>query len=734
MNLKPRTQSKDFSIILIVSAFVLQIFFFAPLQVLAQNFGEFSVLFTDVLLSLLLISVILIVSLAYILRLLNLPVLLSLLTLLSVIGFIESRFLLSFARHNPFDGKLIDWGALGWLSYMELGVFVVLGVLFIIIRKRTELLSAMSLFILLFLTVGLVHGVYTNYGSLKPNPQNDARTSLYLDQFYKLSTNRNVIHIVPDQAQGALLYEILTSDLEHYSEAFDGFTFFTQAIGRYKSTYPSVVYYMTGEAPESAADIVKYQPFSWDYVEKTLKEHSIVTLLAENGFNTFGFQFHPGIFCKGPYAACTGTHDEVFAGIAANSPKRKLALTVLTAVDLGLFQMTPVVVRQRVYDDGRWFVRRLLTGDVSHSGILDVFTEKMQVGANPDSYNYFHHAGAHAPLLFDRNCKYVGPQPVDYAHEGEQVRCTLIQLEEMIQALKKNGVYDQTMIVVNGDHGTPWLPSSQSGQWGKIVPEHIMGMASVFLFIKPPEARGPMGFSDMPVTMGDIPATIAGVYGLDHAYTGVQIFNDEPIADRERYYFSYDSASKAHSLQALENLTRYRIRGNVYDERDWVLPGVESVAGSLADPAVNSPGAAEQSLNTGKYPSQLKMDHTEFEVVAQGFSWLEQHSVPVRWVDGTSARVFLSPPGHDSINLVFESYVPPSISGQWVEISINGRVIARLDEEALKGNRHMVSIPAGLLPAEEFDIEFKMARTTSTPQDPRLLSVLFSYIGLEPAE
>ncbi len=731
---KPHAQSKDFSITLIVSAFVLQIFFFAPLQVLAQNFGEFSVLFTDVLLGLLLISVILIVFLGFILRKLRLPILLSLLTLFSVIGFIESRFLLAFARHNPFDGKLIDWGALGWLSYLELGVFVALGVMFIIIRKRTELLSAVSLFILLFLTVGLVHGVYTNYGSLKHDPQNDTRTSPYLDQFYRLSTNRNVIHIVPDQAQGALLHEILTSDLEHYSKTFDGFTFFTQAVGRYKSTYPSVVYYMTGEAPEPEADIVKSQPFSWDYVRETLEEHSIVTLLAENGFNTFGFQFHPGIFCKGPYTACTGTHDEVFAGIAANNPKRKLALTILTAVDLGLFQMMPVVLRQRLYDDGRWFVRRLLTGDVSHSGILDVFTEKMQVGANPDSYNYFHHAGAHAPLLFDRNCKYVGPQPVGYANEGEQVRCTLKQLEKMIQALKKNGVYDQTMIVINGDHGTPWLPSSQPGQWGEIVPDYIMGMASVFLFIKPPEARGPMGFSDQPVTMGDIPATIAGAYGLDHAYTGIQMFNDEPIADRERYYFSYDSSSKAHSLQALNNLTRYRIRGNVFDERDWVLPGMENVAGPLAGPAVNSSDAAEQALNAGKYPSQLKMDHPEFEVISQGFSWLEQHSVPVRWVDGTTARVFLSPPGQDSIRLVFESYVPPSISDQLMEISINGRVIAKLDEETLKGNRHTLPIPVDLLTAEEFDVEFKMARSMSAPQDTRLLSVLFSYIGLESAE
>lgn len=734
MNSNSKEHGKEISITLIVSVFVLQIFFFAPVQVLAQNFGEFSVLFKDVLLSLSLVSVILIVSLTLVLKRLNLPILLSAMTLLSVIGFVESRFLLSFARHNPFDGKSIDWSALQWLSWLEVGLFLVLGALFVVIRKRTEILSAVSLFILVFLTAGFIHTVYANYGSLKPNPAANPRVSPYLDQFHKLSTNRNVIHIVPDQAQGAMLHEILNSDLEHYSRVFDGFTFFTQAVGRYKSTYPSVAYYMTGEAPEPDANHVESLPYTWDYVEETLEERSIVTRLSEENFNTFGFQFHPGMFCKGPYTACTGTHDEVFAGIALNSPKRKLAFTALTAIDLGLFQMTPVIVRQRVYDDGRWLVRRLLTGENSHSGVLDVFTGKMQAGANPDSYNYFHHAGAHAPLLFDRNCQYVGPQRVDFANEGEQTRCTLIQLEKMIDALKRIGVYDQTMIVINGDHGTPWLPSSFSDRSGEHVPVAIMGMASVALMIKAPGARGSLEFSDLPVTMGDIPATIAGAMGIDHDYPGVQMFDGEPSAGRERHYFTYDTPSTAHSTQVLNNLTRYRIRGDVFDEGDWLLPGHEARDSSTPGSGAGSMAAVVQPMSAGKYPFQLNMDHPEFEAVSEGFSWLEQHRVPVRWVDGTTARVSLSPPGHESINLVFNCHSPSSIQGQSLEISINGSVIAELGEAALRGNRHVVPVPDDLLPAEELQITFNMSGTMSTEQDPRLLSLLFSYIGLEPAK
>lgn len=83
---------------------------------------------------------------------------------------------------------------------------------------------------------------------------------------------------------------------------------------------------------------------------------------------------------------------------------------------------------------------------------------------------------------------------------------------------------------------------------------------------------------------------------------------------------------------------------------------------------------------------------------------------------------------------MFKSHVPPTISDQQMEVSINGRTLVKLSGEALKSDRHTVPIPADLLPAEEYDIVFKMTKTMSTPQDPRLLSALFIYIGLEYAK
>lgn len=710
---KLQLQGKYIPALVIVSTFVLQVFFFAPLHAFVQNFGEFSVPFFDVLLVHLTLSFGLILGLYLVVWILEFPIFLAALTFLSVIAFIESRFFLNFAQHNYFDGKTIDWQSFQWLSYLELATFLLLGVLFAALRIRVELLSTVSIFILMFLTLGFFYDALTNSDALLHGQQANERDALYLDHFYRLSSKRNVIHIVPDQAQGALLNEILISDYARYAKVLDGFTMFSQAMGRYESTYPNVAFYMSGESPEPEADLVKSQPYTRGYIEEILSERSILTVLSQNSFKTFGFQFHPGIFCKGPYTACTGTHDEVFAGVAISNLKRRIALAVLSSQDLAFFQTVPLFLRSHVYDDGRWFAKRLAKGAVTHSGILDVFMEKMEVDENPGTYNYFHHAGAHAPILFDRDCNYVGLQETTFNSQREQLKCTLEQISQLIRALKKNGVYDETMIVINGGRGTAWLPRSFQDRMGNGVGKNLMGRASAMLLIKPLSARGELGFSNQEVSIGDVPATIAGAFGIENAFPGVDVLKGGIEAGREREYFTFESASKSHGLQALNNLAHYRVRGNVFNERDWVLPGTAS---------------------DGRYFSQLRMDHAEFETYAKGFSYLEQHNFPIRWVDGTQARVFLSSPVHNgSVALEFECFVPPGIKGQTIVVKIDGKIIKKLEAAELVGRQHSVRL-SGDFPGDELlEIEFTMGKTLNDDTDERQLSVLFSYIGLVPA-
>ena len=118
---------------------------------------------------------------------------------------------------------------------------------------------------------------------------------------------------------------------------------------------------------------------------------------------------------------------------------------------------------------------------------------------------------------------------------------------------------------------------------------------------------------------------------------------------------------------------------------------------------------------------------------------------------------------------MFDTYVPPSITGQSVKVSVNGQVLAKLSEEELAGRKvHVISLPDDLprekvntidftmgktvkvetagrkvhvislpddLPREKVNtIDFTMGKTVKVETDTRHLSVLFAYVGLEPLE
>ena len=166
------------------------------------------------------------------------------------------------------------------------------------LRRRKELLFSISAFVLLFYGTLLIYTTFSKWDAIQWRGQN------YLSQFSRVSTQRNIVQIVTDHTQGSLVYEILNSDLERYSEVFDGFTLFTQAAGKYPGTYPSVPFYMTGRAPSVGVNVLPSLPYIHDYVRSLLRDYSFVKTLSENGFHTFAFQ-PSQLYCQGEYSACT---------------------------------------------------------------------------------------------------------------------------------------------------------------------------------------------------------------------------------------------------------------------------------------------------------------------------------------------------------------------------------------------------------------------------------------------
>jgi len=697
----------------IVSALILQVFFFGPLQTFLKNTIEFSVSLTQLLFLFLLVSSGLIAVSYLAASKASTQIFLAAVTFLSVVAFIESRIFFGLAGHRPFDGKLIEWETFSTLSNVELIAIIAIAILIAVFRHRQELFYSLSLFILLFHGIGFIHTTISKFDAIQQSARNTQEASPYFSDFYRLSRVRNVIHVVPDHTQSTLVYEILTSDRARYEEIFDGFTLFTHAAGRYPGTYPSIPFYMTGRAPNPDMDVVSSLPFTHDYIRKTLKEYSIVNTLAASGFKTFGSQL-TSLYAEGTYTAYVTRNP--FDGRPVKDIEGNTRSTFLKLLDVSLFQMAPILVRRHIYNNEQWLLTRLSVKTHSHSGILDLFIENLTTDERPGSYNHFHHAGGHPPIQFDENCNYVGTRKWNHENTRAQVTCTLLQLERLLQKLKQLGIYDQTMVIMHGDHGSQWRTPFMSTLTGAIVPPVVMGTANPVVLVKPLRTRGHLRFSRAPVSIGDVPATINDALGLDGQFPGIPMFQLSETAVREREYLWYKPRPEVFAEQALPLTFRYRIRGDIFNQYDWIPPYL---------------------TNLEEAPSALPMEHNSFPDFAQGFSKLSTGSSkrPARWVEGTLARAYLSFPTEGRAQLVFDTYVPRSITGQSMEVSINNVIIAKLDEQDLaESKRNVISLPHDLPRKKVNTIEFKMGKAVRFETDRRHVSIVFAYVGLEPLE
>jgi hypothetical protein len=696
-----RLTTFDWVTAVVAAALVIPFLFVAPLRVFASNVSEFPANLVDVSQALAALTGLGLV-LCYALGRLWPPVALPCMAALAVIASLESALFFPLAGHRPFDGSVIDWSQWQPLSAVEIVAAIVVVAVAVMARRREQLAAAAAVAILLFNALGLGSTLRERWEEIEIH---DARHDYsYFAGFHRLSTTRNVVHVVFDTTQGAMVEALIAADRERYEPLFDGFTRFPQAMGRYPSTYPSVPYFMTGRTIEPERDYVVSQAVPARDIASDLRDRSIVGALAGAGFRTFGYQCCR-LYCSAPYRACAA--GDVFDGRGLEIDDTGAAIRRL--LDLALFQTTPLVIRERIYNDGDWWLRAKRHESRTYSAILDAFVANASADGPAESYNYFHLAGAHVPLQFDEQCRYIGPQALTTENQRRQVACALRQIERLVDTLERLGVYDQTLIVVHGDHGTPGLPPSMAARAAGA--EFLIGSASAFLMIKPLNARGRMRVSDAPASLGDIPATIAEALALKADFPGESLIGLAP-APREREFLNYDDSNRVSSLQTLPNLRRYRVRGDLFDQGSWSGPDMAAA---------------------GEARSALFMDDPEFDTYATGFGALERQVKPARWVTARRARVRLAFPTPEPARLVLEAFVPPNIPDQSVTVSVNGRVVARLKAAALAGGRHAISIPASLARRPINIIELTPARTLTPPGDHRTLSMVLSYIGLEPA-
>ena len=480
---------------------------------------------------------------------------------------------------------------------------------------------------------------------------------------FEFSRNGNLIHLIPDGFQSDVVQQVLEENPE-LAAAFEGFTLFANHLGMFQGTAPSVPTILTG-TPFDLGEGHQFQR-----VMDRVRVDGYPNTLKEAG-HRLDYALISGAYCAPGADSCVARpfNDMKARGYQRHkNQNRTYALRILA--DLTLFRLLPMVVKEKIYDDGHWYF-----SDTTMDGsspwpdpVIREWTEKMQVNDGPPTFKFYHYIGTHIPPHWDSTCTY--QRDLERIRENYlgQARCVLEGIAGLITRLKELGIYDQTAFLISGDHGHGTAPADELRDTPQsALPPALMGSARPAFLIKEKNNREPLFYSRIPTSLVDIAPTALALAGVEEENPRTSVFDLDENSDRPRYFLPY-SIRDLFSGDPVPHVI-YRVGNDVRDSRGWQVDEIKPyrTAPSLYDPV---------NYRSGQhFVHGLRFSTNEPDKEAS-------------WVNGRQLAFLLSqPPRSDGpFELRFGLHVPKWLGEQSMTVSVNGQLhVENLPIEMGKG-------------------------------------------------
>lgn len=390
---------------------------------------------------------------------------------------------------------------------------------------------------------------------------------LSYSQAMSLSDKENIVVFLTDRLDG----DYMDAMLEKYpelSEKLGGFTYYQNNVSHSTNTFPSVAQMLTGE---------QYDGGEWyGYMKKAWDDDSFPALLKENGYDIniipdtittvemprmmSGFCDNIGYYDKseakpnyfGEYGVIHGTAKLSFARLLPGIFKGAVACGLGTYP--GRQYLIPdempedkIVPKLKPFTDLRFF-------DYLKAHGLDAEHENK-------TFSFIHLSGSHN-LSSDLAELY---EPVSgSADVYETTRGDFEILFCYFDEMKRLGVWDDSTIIILGDHGRP--PNETDGVFNLKLKSAI----TTALLIKPAGAgNDPIAFDrDSELSNDYFGASVLEFAGIDHGDYGLS-YND--VIENDLHPERYLQSVKFLNYGALKYTARYRITGDARDFDNWEL-------------------------------------------------------------------------------------------------------------------------------------------------------------------
>ncbi len=471
--------------------------------------------------------------------------------------------------YGVLDGQAIDWGSYRRNALIDTAVWMGgLTIVLVFGRRWLPILWKAAAF-LVFIQAGSIAV------KLPALAENRIDTSAYVNEedlfnLYRFSPDRNVIHLVVDGFQSDVFDYLVNHPLlaDTYQEAFDGFTYYRETLGVYPYTRFSVPAFLSG-------NFYYNQRVKNEYIAAALEGKTLFSEARESGYEVdigsganywvrqYAFTQPDNIYALDQDVAYNPAHSEASR-----------------LVDLSLFRNLPQIIKRRVYNNQNWWLSQWFSGSGGlqhwyflHTRFLDTLGRNISVDREKPVYKYFHVMNTHNPMVVDQDCTYKNQSGMNRATLTYQSKCTIDSLGVLLQRLRDAGVYENSLIVIHGDHGG-WTGNIRNHGPPIVVDQRLIiknavaSLASPLLAIKPPGARGRMVFDDSLVSLAQLPDTISDILGFQEAFGQVPITDMAPDDQPLRRFYYYRWQRDAWESDHTGPLHEFEIHGSHY-ETEW---------------------------------------------------------------------------------------------------------------------------------------------------------------------
>ena len=585
----------------------------------------------------------------------------------SLVLVIQGNIIHDFFDYGQFNGEEVNWRSNGWKFWWELVIYLLsVPLAYFTLLKFKPTANYLALIPLLSSSVL----VFPELLAFEP-PVSEPTPAEFVDrEVFNFSNERNLIHLIPDGLQSDIVKQVLEENAG-LAENLRGFIFFDNHLGQFQGTAPSIPTIYSGNTYNLS------EGYSFKQVKEILDQFAYQNLLADHGYR-LDFVSIVAPYCSKDAATCVvrGFDDLKARGYYEYETSKTLFSTKLVA-DLSLFRHVPMYFKEKVYNSGHWlFSDNDLNGASPYPDpVIREWVENMNVTSDGPRYKSYHYIGTHISPHWDKNCEYSPKKELVRDNYKEQTYCLLTGLVSFLQALEEHDIYDQTAIIITGDHGNNTAANNLKGvPVNDLFNPRFIGQARPAFMVKQLNNREPLRFSIKPTTMQDLASTSLHLVGLKQSggafsalEDGLNSFNKE----RRFHLYKYKDFWSGKPVSYSERI----LSGNVQQADAWRVTGIHNA------------GTAPST-----YPEISKDFINDYSL---GIA-LTKEEQP--WVSGTEFSFLISKPDHNFNQMKIKIHFAASAMDQTISININNQgYLAPTPIEI--GNEFWTDVKIEVLPA-----------------------------------